>query len=468
MKTLFTLTTILLFFSCGTQTTVSKSEQNSTEPVFQISPPLAGSEPTKEIYCIDNSTDTILISAHGSFVSIPANCFVDSKGEEISGEVEIEFTEYSNTADILLSGIPMQFIENGDTQTFQSAGMCKVEAFFGDQSLQLKEDKQLSIGLRNRAQDDDYNLYYFDTLQGEWIEKKESIPVLLPEAVPVVPVALNDADTNRIINIEIENYTSRPLQKMWHRSKFYLLGGERLQHFNDSVWWYDIAVNETENQEVFELCFYGLKNTNQYRERVLVQPLIDSSNFEKEMNSFRFKMKTYAKEVLALQQKIDRENKESEKIIQELNEQQRLDSIARAGQRVRDSINGADQQKIYEKNNEVVRVFSANRMGIYNCDRFYAFEATVTKNIKFQINGTVSTFSYSYLLLPSANTVLNYVQRNNETYSIALGSGNYCFVGIKGDQLFTAMLQSDLISDINHTVAVTAVSAAELESLVIR
>jgi hypothetical protein len=446
MKTLLTLSASALLLSCSIQTTVSIPEAAVVQPVFQINPPIASVQPPKESYLIDNSQDTILISEHGSFVSVPANCFVDSKGNEIEGEVEIEFTEYSNTADILLSGIPMQFIENGDTQTFQSAGMCKVEAFSDEQSLQLKEDKELSIGLRNRAQDSDYNLYYFDTLQGEWIEKKEDLPILIPDAVPVVPVSLKDADTSRIINIEIENYTSRPLQKMWHRSKFYLLGGERLQHFNDSVWWYDVAVNETSDQEVFELCFYGLKNSKQYREKVLVQPLIDSSNFENEMQSFRLKMKTYAKEVLALQQKIDLENKESKRIMQEINE----------------------QQKIQEKNNEVVRVFSANRMGIYNCDRFYLFESTVTKKINFQVNGEVTSFSYSYLLLPSANTVLNYVYREDETYSIALGSGDYCFVGIKDDQLYTALLQRDLISDETNVIPVQSVSAEELESIIVR
>lgn len=468
MKTIVTLSACALLFSCSTQNPVSIPAQDSVQPVFQIDPPLVGAQPEKESYLIDNSKDTILITDHGSFVSIPADCFCDNQGNEISGEVSVEFTEYSNTADILLSGIPMQFVENGDTQIFQSAGMCKIDAFAAGNYLQLKEGKKIDIGLRNSAQDEDYNLYYFDTLQGEWIEKKKDLPVLIPDAVPVVPVALNEADTNRIINIEIENFTARPLQKMWHRSKFYLLEGERLQHAGDSVWWYDISVNETKNQEIFELCFYGLKGPQQCREKVLVQPLIDSVNAEEEMNVFRSKMKAYAKEVLALQEKIEREDKESERIISELNELERLDSIERAERWIRDSVYYAIQRKAQEKNSQVVRVFSANRMGIYNCDRFYAFESTVTKNIKFQINGEASVFTYSYLLLPAANTVLNSVYRNDETYSIALGSGDYCFVGIKGDQLFTAMLQRNLILDETSVMDVRAVSAAELEVLVTR
>lgn len=440
MKSILTFTLAILLFSCENNSTETIAEVKNSEPVFKIEPPIPGAEPEGEIFAIDNSKDTILITDHGSFVSVPANCFCDEKGNAVEKNIEVVFKEYSNTADILLSGIPMQFIENGDTQIFQSAGMCDIEAFSGENKLVLKDSNSISIGLRNQAQESDYNLYYFDTLQGEWIEQKKNIPLIMPDALPVKPVNLQTADTNRIIAISIENYTQRPLHKMWHRSRFYMLSGQRLRHANDSVWWYDVSVNETKNEDVFELRFQGMKGEKQYRERVLVQPMIDSSNFEEGMSLFRNNMISYAKELLAIQEKIDRDEEE-----------------------------GGQREATRQKGEEVMRVFGINQMGTYNCDRFYNRPDLIeNKKIQFCSDGVERIFAFAYLLSPADNLVTSYVPYSLGYYSLALHLDDQYFVGIGDGKLYGTSLSPENVPFEVGKLEVQELTSAELETIVQR
>ena len=442
------------FWSC------QQNEKNivaKAAPSFKINPPIVGKETLPHEFKIDNSKDTILVSDRGSFVTVPKHCFVDKNGNEVTKNVTVSLTEYLNPADILLSGIPMVYMEGEDTMDFQSAGMCKILASANGKDLQLKQDKDIKIGLRNMAQDSDYNLYYFDTLKGNWAEKQKNLKPLPFDNLPILPVNLAEANQDKIVTISVENANLRPLYRMWHKSKFYIYGEQKITKPDTSIWWYDMSVLPSDNKDIFRLKFNGVDgNANQCSQELLVQPTIDSVNFESEMAFFYENMRLYIKELEAIESELIQSEAEGAKIDSMWKVQSKIDSMLMAEQFVRDSIELMREltyHKVAETREEVMRSFSIKKMGIFNCDRFYKRKIVATKQVGFKVKGAKIFFDNAYLVNKYDNAVLTYVPFYNDRYKIDFDSQRYAFVGIFGGDIYLANIQlsdgNDRFFDVN-------------------
>ncbi len=73
---------------------------------------------------LDGDNDTVIETNGGMVMYVPANCFVDEKGNPIKGEVELEVKEALNTAEIIKAGLESK---SGD-RLLESAGMFYVNA----------------------------------------------------------------------------------------------------------------------------------------------------------------------------------------------------------------------------------------------------------------------------------------------------------------------------------------------------
>jgi hypothetical protein len=479
-------------------------QSNETEaiaiiPVKEISkivPPLLSEVPSAEVFKINNSEDTVLISKKGGYISIPKNCFINSDGEDVIEHVTISFTEYLNTYDIVLSGIPMVYYEGEDTLDFQSAGMCKILAHSNNELLNLKNDKSIDVGLRSLAQDNDYNLYYFDTLKGNWFEKEKNIPVILADQLPIAPIDLQKTDTNDILNIKIENYRIRPLYKMWHRSKFCVYGESELVRSDSSIWWYDMTINATQNRDLYELTFNGVdQDRKQWAYSLTVQPVIDSAHYAVEFERFQENMRMYVKEIESYKRELEQDSINSNKIKAEFAVNLIEDSILSIKQWRQDSLNILTymfedslrqiQQKVddslitiqanlwegqqserYKSNRtriEVMRSFNINQMGIFNCDRFYTRPILITKSVSMLINNQARQFDSAYLVDVKSNAVLNYLKFNVDRYLIDFDLSTYVFVGIIGGEVYTTNLSLDNLTERFNLVSMKHISVLELK-----
>lgn len=481
---LFIIFSVLLI-SCNNsnQTIIDLPKEAS----FKITPPLLDAVPIAEIFEIDNSEDTILFSDNGSYISIPKDCFVDDIGNSVSDPVSIYFNEYQNPADILLSGIPMVYMENKDTMDFQSAGMCEVLASVNNEQIQLKKNKTIGIGLRNLAQENDYNLYYFDTIKGNWIEKEKSIPLIKSNELPIKPVNLQKSDSDKIVTVNIEKYKIRPLYKMWHKSKFHVYGEQTLIESDSSVWWYDMGVKETNNKDLYKLTFIGVNdNSDQCKYDLIVQPTIDSANYEIEMELFYQNMKAYITEIELIKTEIAQNTLEGQKIEAEWAENRRLDSLRYVQEWIKDSLRVVQQKandsirvvqaelwkaqnlelwKTQETRVEVMRSFTIKQMGIYNCDRFYKRMVVTNKQIGFVINNQLRQFDQSYLINKYDNAVLSYVPFYANHYSIGLNNQQYSFVGIMGGKIYHTFLKLSDSNENSYDMSATELSIEEFKNI---
>jgi hypothetical protein len=104
-------------------------------------------------------------------VTLPPTAFVDKNGETIKGDVKVNYREFHNSAEIMVSGIPMNFKnEDGTYENFESAGMFEITADHGGEEVKLAKGKQITCETVTHETDENYNFYHFDGEGKQWQE----------------------------------------------------------------------------------------------------------------------------------------------------------------------------------------------------------------------------------------------------------------------------------------------------------
>ena len=146
---------------------------------------------------INGFKDTVLKFENGTTISIPNQCFVNSKGESVENGITLVYREMNNPISIFASGIPMTTTIDGKKETLTSGGMFEIRAFSGQEELQVKEGKKIEIELASIDDNKPYNFYEFDTNDNEWKDlKKDIIPT---------PLDTQIVEWNRGANIQLVN-----------------------------------------------------------------------------------------------------------------------------------------------------------------------------------------------------------------------------------------------------------------------
>lgn len=136
-----------------------------------------------QAFQIDPKKEIIIRTKNGCKIGIPANAFESSDLLPVTGEVEIQVTEYNNPADFIASGIPMSYNASGRLFMYHSYEMLNVKAFKNSTPLYLKND--VSISLNCKKVDSLYvsGFYKFDLREQRWFEdtKTETIKATVIE-----------------------------------------------------------------------------------------------------------------------------------------------------------------------------------------------------------------------------------------------------------------------------------------------
>ena len=99
---------------------------------------------------------------NGTHVAIPENAFVDEKGKTVKGNIELKFREFHTAESILMSGIPMQMLDERN-KYMESLGMMELRAFKNGKELSLKKGKSINVDLAStEAPNKDFNLYLLE------------------------------------------------------------------------------------------------------------------------------------------------------------------------------------------------------------------------------------------------------------------------------------------------------------------
>jgi hypothetical protein len=167
------LSVIVILISCNQHSETDNSSKLKSANILSpfIKPPLpAANVPFKNYTFLAEQGDTILYKS-GSIILFPKNSLVDKDGNIIKGKVDVQYREFANPLDFYLSGIPMQYDSAGIKYTFESAGMCEINAFQNGNPVFVNPNAKPQINLASHNTDPVFNLYQLDTAQRKWINR---------------------------------------------------------------------------------------------------------------------------------------------------------------------------------------------------------------------------------------------------------------------------------------------------------
>jgi hypothetical protein len=103
---------------------------------------------------------------------IPKNAFVNKQGQDIIGDVEIQYREFHNQTDIIASGISMAYDSAGIKSTLESAGMFDIKGFQNGEQVYVNPNKTITVELASNNVTDKFNQYVLDTVARNWVYMK--------------------------------------------------------------------------------------------------------------------------------------------------------------------------------------------------------------------------------------------------------------------------------------------------------
>ncbi len=151
----------------------SPFKQTSLTEQF-ISPPMPQLNISPSSLLISGMADTVINYPSGTKLYIPAYTFVHSDNTTAKGPFRLSFREFHDQVDQMLSGIPMVYDSAGIKKQFESAGMFDIMAYENDKPVFIKEGKGLFVDMPSSNTDNNFNVYYLDTIQKSWIYDKDN------------------------------------------------------------------------------------------------------------------------------------------------------------------------------------------------------------------------------------------------------------------------------------------------------
>lgn len=96
-------------------------------------------------WTVKNNRPYTIYTPKGVKIKIPAQAFIDEKGNLVQGKVDVAFKELRKASEILASGLVIPLDSAGKKMTLESFGMFEIRASQGDKVLQLAQNKRLEV-----------------------------------------------------------------------------------------------------------------------------------------------------------------------------------------------------------------------------------------------------------------------------------------------------------------------------------
>ena len=454
--------------------------QNSKSKKACIAPPISKLNVPYQKFKLKNAQGATLVTQSNSKIKIPKNAFIDKKGETIIGDVEIQFREFHDQADIVASGIPMKYDSAGIQSHLESAGMIDIKGFQNNEPIFINPKKEITVELQSTQGADKFNMYALDTVAQNWIylhrdnslkgqlEKKgvkrtfSQVDSVMNENVIIKKLRKQIDEIPPKIDIEKATYSkkinqlpksiepTKPAKAIEGRPKFQLdvsakefpelatfknmvfeVGSEN-KNYNSNlseITWSSAEISEGTQRGKNYLLTLKLRDRV---EKLIVYPALTGKDYDEAIKAYDTKYSEY-KNVLAKRLaeekrlKLEFEKKQAEYIAQ----QKKLnDDLVKERIKIRQEQEKelANQFNSIGNNQKVVRIFQISNFGIYNSDCPNSLPIGETLNPIYLVNQNTPLLNVTstYLICNNRNLVYNLNPKEplrfnpNERYSLCI------------------------------------------------
>jgi hypothetical protein len=454
--------------------------QNSKSKKAFIAPPISKLNVPYQKFKLKNDQGATLVTQSNSKIKIPKNAFIDKKGETIIGDVEIQFREFHDQADIIASGIPMKYDSAGIQSHLESAGMIDIKGFQNNDPIFINPKKEITVELQSTQSADKFNMYALDTVAQNWIylhrdnslkgqlEKKgvkrtfSQVDSVMNENVITKKLRKQIDEIPPKIDIEKATYSkkinqlprsiepTKPAKAIEGRPKFQLdvsakefpelatfknmvfeVGSEN-KNYNSNlseITWSSAEISEGTQRGKNYLLTLKLRDRV---EKLIVYPALTGKDYDEAIKAYDTKYSEY-KNVLAKRLaeekrlKLEFEKKQAEYIAQ----QKKLnDDLVKERIKIRQEQEKelANQFNSIGNNQKIVRVFQISNFGIYNsdCPNTLPSGEVLHPIYLVNVNTPLLNVSNTYLICKDKNLVYNINPKEplrfnpNEKYSLCI------------------------------------------------
>ena len=456
-----------------------KTTQISKPNKAFIAPPISKLNVPYQKFNLKSEQGATFKTQSNSKIIVPKNAFVNKKGENIIGDVEIQFREFHNQADIIASGIPMKYDSAGIQSHLESAGMIDIKGYQNNEPVFIHPEKQITVELQSTQSADKFNMYALDTIAKNWtyLHRDNSLKGLtvknrqdgLKQKDNVVTESIATKAIQKQIDaippkIEIEkvvyskkinqlpkvNEPTKPSKAIEGRPQFQLDVNAKefpeLATFNNMV--FEVgSENKNYNSKLSEITWSSAtisegsqkgKNyllTLKLRERIeklIVYPALTGKDYDNAIKAYDTKFNEY-KNVLAKRIADEKRLKEEfeKKQADYLAEQKKLtDDLIKERIKIRQEQEQqlANQFKSIGNQQKVTRIFMVSNFGIYNSDCPNSMPKGEVLQPTYLVNGKtpILNLTFTYLICKDKNLVYNLNPNEplrfnpNEQYSLCI------------------------------------------------
>ena len=427
-----------------------------------------------------NAQQGAKLAHNQSKIFIPKNAFVNKQGQDIIGDVEIQYREFHNQADIIASGIPMVYDSAGIKRTFESAGMLDIKGFQNNEPVFIKPKNPITVELASSNSEKKFNQYVLDTVAGNWnyikrdivketigtkearqteginetatineIQKKlDAIPPKietektsytqkvnqLPKTIePQKPVKQTEGRPQYGLDVDYKEFPELSAYK----NAVFEIGAENKNYSSSmgDVTWNSASIAEGPKKGKNYLL--TLKQGSR-TEKLVVYPVLVGKDYDKAIASFEQKFSSY-KTLLAKreadEQKLKAEFEAKQKAY--LEEQKKLsEELVRERIKIRQQQEQqlASQFNSFSSQQRVMRTFQVSDFGIYNSDcANNMLAATTILEPNYKLNNAEIPANMVYLVCYNKNMVISILPNAfkydpKDVYALFIVSGSKSFI----------------------------------------
>jgi len=459
---------------------VQINAQNTKLNKTFIAPPISKLNIPYQKFKLKSEKGATFKTQSNSKIIVPKNAFIDKKGDNIIGDVEIQFREFHNQADIIASGISMKYDSTGIQSHLESAGMIDIKGFQNNEPIFINPKKEITVELQSTQSADKFNMYALDTVAKNWIYLHRDNSLKGQKEQKVVKRTLAQVDSVKNENvitkklrkqideippkIELEkvvylkkinqlqkvNEPKKPTKAIEGRPKFQLdvsakefpelatfknmvfeVGSEN-KNYNPNlsdITWSSAEISEGNQKGKNYLLTLKLRDRI---EKLIVYPALSGKDYETAIKIYDTKYSEY-KNVLAKRiaeekrLKLEFEKKQAEYLAQQkkLNDDLLKERIKIRQEQEKEL---ANQFNSIGNNQKVVRVFQISNFGIYNSDCPNSLPIGETLNPIYLVNQNTPLLNVTstYLICNTRNLVYNLNPKEplrfnpNEKYSLCI------------------------------------------------
>jgi hypothetical protein len=173
-----------------------------------VKPPISGLDIFKNVYSTNSKTGGLIEYPSGTKILIPGNAFVDANGNAVNGNVTIDYREFRDPVDILVSGIPMVYDSAGQKGDFQSEGMFELNASVNGKEVFLAPGKKVDLEFSVVDTASTYNFYRLDPNAG-WVYQNTTGKVETKDVPVTAPTTRSAGNSNLVYSAAASDFLWR-------------------------------------------------------------------------------------------------------------------------------------------------------------------------------------------------------------------------------------------------------------------